>query len=398
MGFLSAITAIFLVGTVLSATLPTIPSPSGPYGVGLQTAELINNALLDPYAPSNVSRRIMVSAFYPTSRGTSCKQTKYPYMPPATAQVYDTMYAPVGLPNGTFEAIGMSLCNPTATTSDRGRPRRQSHPVALFSPGLGNSRLIYSVTAASLAAQGFIVFTIDHPYDAPIVEFPDGSTVPAVDIDTKDQIVAALKTRTKDLLFVAEQLHNATFTRTILNGLYGTPDLSRVFACGHSLGGATAAGAMLKNSNSSIRAGINLDGTLFGDVTTVGLNKPFAMLSHEGKNLTSDPSWAETWPRLNNSKIAATVRGTQHGSFTDFPVLVDVLGLRDALGDGASELVGTVSGRQMMELLSGFASAFFRFAGGQTRSAALERALGQFSEVEVLDSVLRPQTEHLSNA
>jgi len=60
---------------------------------------------------------------------------------------------------------------------------------------------------------------------------------------------------------------------------------------GHSLGGATAATAMLARSR--FIAGINLDGSFWGDVIQKGLDKPFLMLAHEGK---IDPTWEAIWP------------------------------------------------------------------------------------------------------
>ncbi|KAH0140936.1 hypothetical protein KCU67_g14693, partial [Aureobasidium melanogenum] len=50
---------------------------------------------------------------------------------------------------------------------------------------------------------------------------------------------------------------------------------------GHSLGGATAAPAMLADNR--IAAAVNLDGTMFGDVLNEGLRSPFMIMSHQGK-------------------------------------------------------------------------------------------------------------------
>lgn len=40
--------------------------------------------------------------------------------------------------------------------------------------------------AQSLASEGYVVVTIDHPYDADVVEFPDGSYVLAANISSDD--------------------------------------------------------------------------------------------------------------------------------------------------------------------------------------------------------------------
>ncbi|KAK5063029.1 hypothetical protein LTR84_005105 [Exophiala bonariae] len=384
MGLLSALLAVVLLGDVARTASVTIPQPSGQYGVALKTVELVNTGMLDPYAPSKQNRRIVLSAFYPTSMRRGCQHIQTPYMPPATAEVYDQLYSSIGLPNGTFGALELTLCSPRTTPQRRNRVQ---HPIVVFSPGLSNSRLIYSSVAANLAAQGFVVLTVDHPYDGAIVEFPDGSFVLATDIDTDEQIEAALAVRTKDIKFVNQQLQNRTLTQDLFKGIYGSVDLRQRFAHGHSLGGATAAATMLEDNK--FLGGINLDGTFFGDVVAKGLDRPFMIFAHEGKNLTTDQSWADLWSHLRSSKFEASVKGTAHGSYTDFPMLLDVLGLRALLpADLAGELVGTISGSRMLEILSTSTASFFRFVGCQISSGQLKRTLSQFPEVAVLNATV----------
>lgn len=384
MGLFSALFAAVLLGDIARATSVTIPQASGQYGVALKTVELVNTGMVDPYAPSKENRRTVLSAFYPTSMKRDCQQIQSPYMPPATAEVYDQLYSSIGLPNGTFGSLELTMCSPKTTPQRR---NRISHPVVVFSPGLGNSRLVYSAIASNLAAQGFVVLTVDHPYDGAIVEFQDGSFVLAVDISTEEEIEAALAVRTKDIKFVNQQLQNRTFTQSLFQGLYGNIDLRQRFTYGHSLGGATAAAAMLEDN--TFLGGINLDGTFFGDVVQKGLDRPFMIFAHEGKNLTTDQSWADLWSHLRGSKIEVGVNGTAHGSYADFPLLVDVLGLRALLpADMAGELVGTVLGSQMLEILSTSAASFFRFVGCQISSAQLKRTLSQFPEVATLNATL----------
>jgi len=366
------------------ATNAPIPSPPGPYGVALQTTELINTGMIDPFAPSKEYRRIVISAFYPTAMSKDCQQMRSPYMPPATAYVYDQLYSSLGLPNGSFEALELTLCSPEHTIS---KHNQIPHPVVLFSPGLGNSRLVYSNIAAGLAAQGFVVLTVDHSYDGAIVEYPDGSFVLAANISTDEQIETSLAARTKDMLFVSQQLHNCTITRGLFKGLFGYADLGKTFLYGHSLGGATAAATMLADKR--ILAGINLDGTFFGDVVNKGLDRPFMLYAHEGKNLSTDQSWADTWSHLRGSKVEVAIKGSAHGSYVDFPLLLEVLGIRDQLPAEVNELIGTIPGARMLDILSTSVAAFFRFTGRQLTSGQLKGTLSQFSEMETLDSNIR---------
>ncbi len=71
-------------------------------------------------------------------------------------------------------------------------------PVVLFSPGLGNSRFLYSAMAQSIASYGNIVIAIDHPYGANVVEYSDGTFVVAVNISSDAQINLDVNIRAQD--------------------------------------------------------------------------------------------------------------------------------------------------------------------------------------------------------
>lgn len=77
----------------------------------------------------------------------------------------------------------------------------------MFSPGAGTPRLYYGALAQSLARSGYAVITIDHPYDADVVEFPDGTLVfntnITLDIPSLKKVVL---TRVSDASFVLTQL------------------------------------------------------------------------------------------------------------------------------------------------------------------------------------------------
>lgn len=169
-----------LLFTLFSAVAAiNVPSPTGPFSVARQVLPLTDHTRLDPYAPSPQPREILVSFYLPV-RG-KCVTEKVPYMTPAIADEYGQMAAEIGLPNDTFSKFTVDYCNLKKATSCS----RQKYPVVIFSPGLGNSRLIYGVRAQSLASHGYIVVSVDHPYDA-LTEFPDGTIIEPVDIPEDD--------------------------------------------------------------------------------------------------------------------------------------------------------------------------------------------------------------------
>lgn len=364
-----------------------IPLPDGPFGVARTVVELTNTNMVDPYAPTRQSRRLMISAFYPVAEKDNCQQTEVPYMPPGTAAIYDKTYSAYGLPNGTFEAIQLTLC---VEKVPRNCTTKTPHcPVAIFSPGLGDSRLIYSSIASSLAAQGYAVITVDHPYDADVVEFPNGDLVLAANISDSDvsQVDADVVVRTKDLSFVVDQMRNKTVTKALFKDMYGTADPTKVVLFGHSVGGAAAAATMLKDRR--IQGGINLDGTFLGPVVSEGIDKPFMIFAHQGKNQSTDPSWATIWPRLKSSKIQTSILGTTHASFQDFPILIDILKLRAQLPpEEVAEVVGSIMGERIIKILTTYTHSFFQFVLGKPPSPLLEHSVAQFPEVSIANSTL----------
>src|SRR6266498_671819 len=111
-----------------------LPTPPGPSNVQLKILELVDHSRVDPSAPCcNAPRRLMVSVFSPTA----CHKTSaVPYMPPATSVYYNELISPFGVPNGTISSLHLQVCPASSSAMQA--------PLALFSTGLGTSRLIYS--------------------------------------------------------------------------------------------------------------------------------------------------------------------------------------------------------------------------------------------------------------
>ncbi|KAG9938712.1 PAF acetylhydrolase family protein, partial [Aureobasidium melanogenum] len=369
------------------ATLTTaivVQPPLGRYGVASTVMELVDISRNDTYAPKPESRRIMVSSYYPANSLKNCQPVMLPYMPPATAAVYDQMYAPIGIPNGTFGSFELSTC--AFNRKDRSRGPND-FPIVLFSPGLGNSRLLYGAMAQSLASHGYVVITMDHAYDADIVEYPDKSIALAVDIETTEQITADVVVRQRDVSFLIDQLRNCSIRQQLFHDIASSKSLNKLLMMGHSLGGATAAAAMLADHR--IAAAVNLDGTLFGDVLNEGLSSPFMIMSHAGKSLTTDPSWTQVWPRVTGTKLAVTLNGTVHGSYSDLPLLANTLGLSAKASPQVGELLGMMDGVMATENVNAFAGQFFKFAGGLTTDLLPRDIAKKFPETRVLDKYVR---------
>ncbi len=172
-----------------------LPKPTGPFSVGVSVSTLTDTKRMDPFAPLSTPhmRRVAISTFVPLNTTiTPCVSRSVPYMTPLVAEDYDALASASGLGSKTFKSLSMQLCDiPQGKLCSQGRHGRPDvtkspRPLILFSPGFGQSRLLYSFMARSLASEGYIVITVDHPYDATVVEFTDGSFVRAANISSDD--------------------------------------------------------------------------------------------------------------------------------------------------------------------------------------------------------------------
>ncbi|KAH7094672.1 hypothetical protein FB567DRAFT_510806 [Paraphoma chrysanthemicola] len=239
--------------------------------------------------------------------------------------------------------------------------------------------MLYNSMLQSIAAAGFLVVSIDHPYDADIVEFPDGTTITGLDLNTDADIELTLTTRADDVAFLFKQSTNTSIISKLF-AEYGQAGCGRKTAfIGHSLGGATAAAAILQVP--SVRGGLNLDGSMFGPVLETGLDRPFMLIGHENKTQATDPSWKTIWPKLTGWKREVEVEGAAHYSFSDLPLLTAVLGLQESLPAEVGEVLGTVKGHRMMNLTVTYVTGFLDMVLKSGSGDFLGDIDGDFSEV-----------------
>lgn len=150
-----------------------------------------------------------------------------------------------GITQGTFFS---NACD-NARIAKSGRP----FPLVLFSHGLGNSPYDYSIQLEDLVSHGYIVAAAEHIPDSLGVVMPDGRVV-AFDRELWERYASASSPETiryyeqraivwaEDLLFVLQKLHDLSIEKK--SPFYGTIDLRRIGAFGHSLGGRSATTAV----------------------------------------------------------------------------------------------------------------------------------------------------------
>ncbi|KAF7118915.1 hypothetical protein CNMCM5793_008551 [Aspergillus hiratsukae] len=349
---------VFLISLGQTAIVP-LPSTTGPCNVTLHASELVDISRTDPYDPKGGKRSIMVTTFTPINCGSVLSTS---YIPNATATYEDPSFQSFGLPPGTFESFRIQ-------TQTQQQPPPFSHqgdyPVVLFSPALATSRLMYTLLLQDIASNGFAVVSVDHPYDADIVEYPDGRTVLGIlaNISTESEFVSAMNVRVKDMLFLLHQMNDEKVIRNIFALSQGNLlllSLDRVTILGHSLGGATAAQTMLVDNR--FAGGINLDGTLWGPVVDKGLPSPFLLFGNANHTQATDPSWATFWSHSRGWKLELQLAQSKHYTFSDFPVLVDALSLSDEVRQIIqAERIGTIGGLRAKDVIASYITSTLQY-------------------------------------
>ncbi|VUC37517.1 unnamed protein product [Clonostachys rosea] len=372
---LCIILTLFAVG--LQAII--IPGPPGPHFVSYQVHDLTDQTRWDPYAPSGSphKRRILISSFSPITLGDNCTSTLVTYMPPQTTIAYGAYAAANGLPETLFEDIQVNFCQ----TSGCHKTKQHKYPLVVFSPGLSASRLLYTVQARALASYGFIVVTIDHPYDASFVEFPDGSSVHGTVGWSDGESNFATEVRAQDVSFVIDLFQHPDSDNPLIPArLVNKADLHKIFVYGHSLGGATAAEVTLNDGR--VLGGIDLDGSPWARSKAVGLDKPFLM-SGKGTSNGIDETWAPFYEKLRGPKMQVRVEGATHYSYIDMPILLATRPLPAEYDDLVKLLVGTVEGKQMEKIVMSLLLGFAKLVLGED-SGPLLKLKDRFPEITVV--------------
>jgi dienelactone hydrolase len=321
-----------LASTASASAAVTPPTPTGAAPVGFLRTTLTDHYRSEPLAGDRGPRQIPLRVWYPAARPGA--------QPAATLSTAEQRgwedVAPA--PPGTLDGIG------SAATADA-PAAHGNHPVLLMSPGLGETTALLSNHAADLASHGYVVVGLDVAGETSVLEI-DGRLVRPVITQASPETIAL---RSRDLRFALSRLAS-------LRGA-GRLDLGRIGAFGHSNGGSTAADAML--SDHRIRAGFDLDGSIYGPAAMRGLNRPFGFML--GDTLGgSDASVTSMRSRMRAPSPFIHQPGALHHAFADNVWLVPQLGMDPVEGD-----VGTVDAATAMAQQNAVLRRFFdRYISG----------------------------------
>ncbi|MFJ5121288.1 alpha/beta hydrolase family protein [Kitasatospora sp. NPDC088548] len=299
-----------------SAAQARLPRPTGPHAVGRGTLHLVDEQRQDPWVPAAGARELMVSMYYPARPGTGGPPA--PYLTTEEAR----LLLQEKVPGSAFPPERLAAVRTWAHPDARPAPGR--FPLVVLSPGFTLPRATLTGLAEDLASRGYVVALVDHTYEAAGISFPDGRTLTCAICEQPPAggEAAITGSRAKDVSFVLDRLTGRhpgwQYARMI--------DTTRIGMAGHSAGGAATLTTMAADNR--VRAGVNMDGTFWDEVPAQGLNgRPFLMLGEETSG--QDQSWQHTWTSLDGWRRWLSVNGTNHGSFTDLPVLAALVGVGD---------------------------------------------------------------------
>ncbi|MFB7469678.1 alpha/beta hydrolase family protein [Kitasatospora sp. NPDC056184] len=331
-----------------------LPRPTGPYPVGTTALRLVDPGREDPWKPGR-ARELMISLWYPATRPASGGE-RAPYMVPSAGRHFGgpdgaAVFTYGAAPDRTDWTWVRTHARPDAPPLLGAGPR----PVVLWSAGLGDPRTWGTGLVEDLASRGYVVVTVDHPYEASEVAFPDGrlatSVFPALaarpGLDIGALLREAMAVRVADTRFVLDELAALRTDGRLPAALAGSLDLGRIGMVGHSAGGFTAAQAM--HDDPRIKAGVNLDGQLhfpgpdgtgvhLSGVAEDGLDRPFLLMGTENADsgpYADQPGWAAFWHHTRGWKADVTLLRSRHGSYTDAQWLLPQLARQGAVPEEA---------------------------------------------------------------
>jgi predicted dienelactone hydrolase len=364
-----------------SVTEPFSP-PMGPFKVGTSEYLWIDQNRREPFTQDPADRRrLLARVWYPAEAATGKEAARY------VTEVNEFSAK-------SIYRRGQNIKTNAVTDAPLAKGKA-CFPVLIYQPGGGTARFIATFLTEQLASRGYVVVSVDHPGFSETILFPDGHHFQA------DRLLAPKETGNfrDDVLKNWDWLNNdvfptwtadASYTLDKIAELERTPgqlfykrlDLSGIGMMGWSFGGAVA--IQMSRDDPRVKAAVDQDGQLFGNVRDKGTPRPF-MLMHHGlvdKPPKSDQvdamkelvAMTKAWDRSlvehsTSDRYEMTIAKTQHGHFSDLLLFFP---------RNPAEL----DPRRAHEIITAYTLAFFdHYLRGQS-SDLLKAPSGRYPEVK----------------
>ncbi len=402
--------AVLILLAILScskqAGAPSLPMPTGPYGVGSARFSFVDSTRPETFTPNLEDfREVAFRIWYPALK-TSCTK-RVPYLEKAEERKR-------GLPRGSpmppafFDSLGALRSNSygDGVLSDS----VPDFPVVIYSPAYGAGMDASTVLMEELASHGYVAVSVGHAFETSHFIRSDGTlrtfpldneelrargmervaagepqrklneTADTTHLHTLIRAIAAarpktllsLRTWVEDIGFVIDRLESMNAAGPFRSRL----DLGRIGAVGHSFGGTAAGEACLGDAR--CRAGVNLDGLQLGGMLDRPLGRPFMFVHHDNAGAANKLINLPFFEAAQDTCYMVMVRGTRHLSFSDvsLPVFARITGL-------PAEALGPIDGLRALAVTNDLVRSFFdRHLRGQP-APLLDDASRAYPEIEM---------------
>jgi predicted dienelactone hydrolase len=321
-----------------------LPKPTGDYAVGTTFMTFVDPNRPEIFTEDTADHREFIArVWYPTDAAIG------------SPMIYRKNIPQIGLiesggaPNFIFGHYNLIKTN---SYLDAPISNQQSmYPVLIFSNGFLAAYDDYQLLMEELASHGYIVFSLNQPYESQSVIYSNKKIVPFSEEHLKNyqqeqKITLPLwtkfwaSTNENEKNEIAKQiLDNAVFMDTILrertsdiqfainemekinsgqrNDIFTNRlDLSSLGILGHSMGGAVAGQVCLIDNR--FKAGVNMDGFQFGDVIHEKIQQPFMIMYSEQFSGVNN----FVFNQFKNKLYTVTIKDSKHMNFDDNQIIM----------------------------------------------------------------------------
>ncbi len=321
-----------------------IPSNTGKYACGSLLLSFEDNSRRDTLLPEkDIPRKIAVRLYYPCEKSAAEGHEKAElFSKPKAAEIRKAYHAD---PTKYFNTGDLYENIPFI--------KGKRFPLIIYNHGYMSCIEANTFLCTELASHGYVIASIEHPFESILTEYPDGNSIPFMKTLSSrlyDGSVAGGVLRSLSLIMakgsdreiyrlfdarfsgytfmkerIEEWVKDSLFALSELkkHDIAEITDFSRIGCSGHSFGGATAYRLCMTHPD-IFSCGINIDGGLFGDYSGMTMTRPFCQICC-GMNLN-----AVTRSAFGTSAPAYRLifRDITHLGFTDMKLLLpDMSGL-----------------------------------------------------------------------
>ena len=301
-----------------------IKSPTGDFKVGTQIFYWIDENREELFTDIEDDKRELIAQVWYPSNGE--ETDRFPWMDNSSDRT-DVIIEKFEVPKFIAKAIDRV---DTDSYLNSQPIEAGNFPIIIFSHGFEGFRSQNTTQIQELVSNGYIVFSVDHTYDAVLTIFPDGRKISSAEQycygceaeEFYEVFTPQINTRIADMRFLINQIEKMK-SGDIKSNLSDIMDLDRLGIFGHSFGGGTSLAVTILDSR--IKSCLSLDGwyvPVHPDIYNQGLSKPFLHLGQVAWNEEINYEILDNILELNaDIGYKLSLEGAHHYDFTDSPHL-----------------------------------------------------------------------------